>query len=257
MTQCKSRHDPGIYKHNPRLHSAYSLSYTYRKIAHVYSNLTSAYMRCAHSLHTHVRVSVRGGARSRACMQAWIQIRVSLYTHKETYKPEISEILNHESLQMCTDFEKVVSDCASRFIMGLFCGDVGLLFTSSIFQIGHFLDHIGRHTHNTLDMHTYLQTRHHSSPRCIMGLFCGDIGVFYGYTFLCTHASTLDLYKHSRTYTLYRRNVIKTTWIYTHHTHLSVCVYGCIFLDEEIPRWMYPLPDVEFPTVVVGRGVDV
>jgi len=149
ITHYKSRHDPCIQKHNPRLHSAYSLSYIHRNMAHVYSNLTSAYMWCAHSLHPHVRVSLRGSARSGACMRASVQTHVSLYPYTEIYKPGISEITNHESLHICTKFEKVASDSASRFIMGLFCGDMGLFFTSPIFQIRKNFQHIRIHTHNT------------------------------------------------------------------------------------------------------------
>jgi len=149
MIYCKSRHDPGIQKHNPRLHSAYSLSYIHRKMAHVYSILTWAYMWCAHSLRPHVRVSLRGSARSRACMQASIQLHVSLYTYKETYKPGVSEILNHKSLWTCRNLKKVMSHSASRCRMRLFRGDMGLFCTASPqqfsdrtsnCQIGHFLN---------------------------------------------------------------------------------------------------------------------
>ena len=148
-THCKSKLDPGIYKHNPRSQSAYSLSEIHRKMAHVYSNLTSAHMWCAHSLHSHVRVSLRGGARSRACMRASIQLHVSLYTYKETYKPGVSEIPNHKSLGTCRNLKKVMSHSASRCRMRLFRGDMGLFGTASPqqfsdrtsnCQIGHFLN---------------------------------------------------------------------------------------------------------------------
>ena len=81
-----------------------------------------------------------------------------------------------------------------------------------------FLTYTYTYTQYTKNMHTHLQTFHHSSPRCIMGLFCGDVGLFCGYAFIRTHVSRLDLYKHSRTYTVYRQNITKTTWIHTYHT---------------------------------------
>ena len=133
-------------------------------MAHVYNNLTSAYMWFAHSLHAHVRVSLRGSARSRACMRASIQIHVSLYTHTQTYKPAFSEIPNHKSLRTCRNLNKVVSHSASRCRMRLFRGDMGLFCTASPHRIFRsdiefsdrtLLEHSGRHTvkHQTC-MHT-------------------------------------------------------------------------------------------------------
>ena len=81
-------------------------------------------------------------------------------------------------------------------------------------------------------MHTHLQTFHHSSPRCIMGLFCGDVGLFRGYTFIRTHVSRLDVYKDSRTYTVYRHDIIKTTCIHTYHIYIYIYTYMWIYIFE-------------------------
>jgi len=80
------------------------------------------------------------------------------------------------------------------------------------------------------NMHTHLQTFHHFSPRCIMGLCCGDVGLFCRYSFIRTHVSRLDVYKDFRIYTVYRHDIIKTTWIHTYHIYIYIYVYVNIHL---------------------------
>jgi len=64
---------------------------------------------------------------------------------------------------------------------------------------------------------------YYSFPRCTMGLFCGDVGLFCGYTFGFTHVHTIDLYTtlaHSQ-YT----GMISSKYGFTHTTNMYIYVY--------------------------------
>jgi len=81
-----------------------------------------------------------------------------------------------------------------------------------------------------------------------VGLFCGEVGLFY-YGNLQAH-----LHMHS-TYSYYHQE--NTGFTQTTHVCVYIYIYVNISLDEEFPGSMYLLPQVAWPTVVVGRGVDV
>ena len=77
----------------------------------------------------------------------------------------------------------------------------------------------------------------------------GSFAVKWGYF--------MGIYQHSCTCTVHIHTIIEKIRIYTYHTRVYMYIYINISLDEEIPGSMYLLPQVGFPTVVVGRGVDV
>jgi len=78
-------------------------------------------------------------------------------------------------------------------------------------------------------MHTHLQTRHHSFPRCILGLFCGDMILFCGCTFICSQANTLDLCTNPYTYTIHIHTIVKQ-YGFTHTKCMYICIYMWIYI---------------------------
>jgi len=82
---------------------------------------------------------------------------------------------------------------------------------------------------NTSNMHTHLQTRHNSSPRCTIRLFCGDMGLFCRYTLICTRANILDLYT-TLAHTQYAALTSSKQHGCTHTMYIYIYIYVNIYL---------------------------
>jgi len=79
-----------------------------------------------------------------------------------------------------------------------------------------------------------------------VGLFCGEVGLFYENLPALLHIHSTYSYYHQ-----------ENTDLHIPHTCMCIYIYINISLDEEFPGSMYLLPQVACPAVVAGRGVDV